>query len=463
MSTTTIDELVTLLGFKLDPNAKQTLQKFEQSVVSVAKSVAVAGAAVVGAATAFVLFAERSAQAGSEIERFHKLTGLSTDSIQRWMYASQMIGGDAKGILGDLDAMNKALHPVLPQYVNQALIQALGPRLAQIEDVKELFLTLSDMVHGMPKPQGEQWLEPMGFSNAGVQLILRSRKEIEGFFNSAPTLSAKQTAAADKMRQQWDKFKRSLDIFMEGVAMKFFPLVERILNFLMQWYNANRRLIDQGVDTVVTSLAKAFTSLADVLVKGGFLEDFQKFLKFLSDPVLLKNGAEKMILALAFAVGILGAKFTLIAMAVSLIVAAAHDLTTLFSRMTAPLDYVKDFLGKHPEIVKSHPLLGIFLGSLLKQDSAHTATKEEELYIPKLFDMAGDILTASKNATAPVAPYKGSSVQYNDHRHQTVKVEVQHKSEAPPEKTGEAIAVGSSRGFEQMGNVMWNTVAPGGR
>ena len=74
-----IDELVTVLGFDMDGQAAATVKTLTTSIADVGKQAAVTSAALLVAASSVMAFVLQSNEASANIEKFSRLTGISSD------------------------------------------------------------------------------------------------------------------------------------------------------------------------------------------------------------------------------------------------------------------------------------------------------------------------------------------------------------------------------------------------
>lgn len=264
MSQSIIDELVTLLGFKVDSSAHPTLNKFNQSIESVGKFAAVAMTFITGAATALVYFAEKSAQAGAEIERFHMLTGMSTDSIQRWTYAAGQISGNKQSILGDIQSITAGINPLMPGQFNQGLYLMFGDKLKGMKDANQVLKEMAPLFQRMTSQKAMQWGNLIGISPETV-MLLHSGK-LDTLFKQAngTILSPAQVEASYKFAQNWERFKLVAERAVQEFAIKLFPAIEKVFKATEKWLSdtKNWEALKQGTAKLVEYFGKA----ADLIV-----------------------------------------------------------------------------------------------------------------------------------------------------------------------------------------------------
>ena len=116
-----VDELVTLIGYKLDERGAATLKAAKAEIVDMAKKVAALSVAVIAGKTAFQGWFSGVLENSMQLQRLSDDTNVSAQALQAWGYAVGRMGGDAKGALADLEQFQLAMHSVIPGQGNFAL------------------------------------------------------------------------------------------------------------------------------------------------------------------------------------------------------------------------------------------------------------------------------------------------------------------------------------------------------
>lgn len=256
MAQSIVDELVTLLGFKVDPNAHPTAAKFTRSIDEISKYALAASASIMAAAASLLYFAEKSAHAGAEIERFHQLTGMSTDSIQQWSYAAQQISGNKQSILTDIESITSSLNPIMPGDFNQGMYLFFGSRLKDFKDANSVLRELAKTFPKLSEQKGLQWGRLMGISPETVMLLRQGEAGLDRLFAKAKerALTPKETKEALRFAQQWDDLKDRVQKFSVRIGITLLPILEKLFSRFERWWAKNHTVAEKGFKKFVDAL-----------------------------------------------------------------------------------------------------------------------------------------------------------------------------------------------------------------
>lgn len=315
MAQTIVDELVTLLGFRMDPGAHPTLAKFSTAIEEVGHLASIAAASITAAAGSFLYFAEKSASAGAEIERFHQLTGMSTDSIQMWSYAAQQVSGNKQSVLQDIERITAALNPILPQQFNQGMFLMFGERLKSIKDVNQAFREMAKIFPTLSPQKAMQWGNLIGISPETVLLLRQGEEGLDKLFKKVRgrILSPEETREALKYAQAWSDIKDRMARFAEHLAIRFFPLVEKIVDKMISWWEANQRMVNSGLQKFVEGVAEGVERFLKGLERAKTLLPFiGAIFELFLDPRVISGTVVTALMGVAVALGVIAAKYVLI-------------------------------------------------------------------------------------------------------------------------------------------------------
>ena len=119
MSSTIVDELVTILGIDLDAQALNKLHAFEDNVGKAAQAVEKFALKISLGATAMSFWLKTSYDEEESLQRIADRTGVSTNKLQEWGYAANAISGDAQGLMADMESLQKSMSSPIPGQYNQ--------------------------------------------------------------------------------------------------------------------------------------------------------------------------------------------------------------------------------------------------------------------------------------------------------------------------------------------------------
>ena len=104
-----VEELVTLLGVELSPDAKEKLQAFDKGLDAVVTRVKQASVALTAAAGGMALYFSNAVNGAADLQTLSDTTGVSTTKLQEWAYAANAMGVSASAVQSDLVRMEKQM------------------------------------------------------------------------------------------------------------------------------------------------------------------------------------------------------------------------------------------------------------------------------------------------------------------------------------------------------------------
>lgn len=242
--------------------------------------------AVVGvlalAAHAVVKAGEELAVYGDQVEQLHQKTGLTTDSIQQWAFATKTVGIESKEstkMLADLgDAQNKAVHGNKDA---AAAFKAIG---VSLEDLKrsspeDLLPRIADAFHDSADGAAKAAVANELFGSSGADLIPLLDRGAKGLdaLNAAATESGaviggdtvKQMAA---LREHMELSKAKMDALTLSAKAQLLPTILNLTDAmsgnaamkpLLEDFYKGIGLIVKGAASAVATLVVGFQQLAE--------------------------------------------------------------------------------------------------------------------------------------------------------------------------------------------------------
>lgn len=374
---TIVDELVTLLGIEINSNTHPTLHKFTSAIDKVGKFASVAAAGITAVAASIVYFAEKSADAGAEIERFHQLTGMSTDSIQQWMYAAQQVSGNKESILRDIERITTELNPIMPGNFNQGMFLFFGEGLKNITDTNTALREMAKVFPKLTEQKALQWGGLMGISPETVLLLRQGNAGLDQLFAKTKQriLRPEDTKAALKYAQAWDDIKDSSTKFLNRVGIKLLPTLGAIIEKSIKWWEANHKLISSGLERFVEGVSKGFDKFFNILSGAKTaLPWVGKLFDLIMDPRLIGGGVMVALTGIAAVLGVIAAKYALIGAAVIGAIAAVEDFSESMEdpEVNSVTNRVRRGIDEHPFISMLGPVASYFAASKAPESSEKT-------------------------------------------------------------------------------------------
>lgn len=268
MSAAAIDSFYVELFFKGDTKAATEFEERLKAVTTTAGKVA----GVVTAAAAGVLgfvgtiahgmgqlndFAEANDLSASRLAALGKVAkefDVDMESLQSSMAGLQQITGEA------------ALGVGRGKMVFEKLGISAKDATGHVRNADEMLEVIADKIKGMPRPEQLAFLAKMRIDPRMVRMLkdgseslrqMREEAEGKGLF------SDEDYARADHIDKLFMRTNNALGVTAKLLAAKLFPVVEKILQGFLDWYNAQRKATSSTFLTVFSVMAGALELVWD--------------------------------------------------------------------------------------------------------------------------------------------------------------------------------------------------------
>lgn len=337
---TIIDELVTILGLDMAPGVMPKIEKFNSMLNSVTKTVGWVSAGLVAGASSILYFAERMNRSSMEMEKFSRLTGMHTDTMQSMAFAAEMVGGSFEGMQNDLLNLTRSMSSPIPGEFNHGLfMMGVGVRKAngELKTADEVLLTIADRMQGMSKATQLQWASKIGISDDTLLLLQQGRGEIERLQQQArdiPTIvSPEQLKNAREFTIQLGMVRRILTYMGQEASAAAGPALKGMVNDFIQFLKQNREFIQSGIKQVVEGIVQGFERFTSIIraVASAASTAFpwiKKIVGALTDTEVVGSLVFAALAGLAAVLVVLAAKFILIGAAIMAVALLFEDFIT---------------------------------------------------------------------------------------------------------------------------------------
>lgn len=374
-----IDELVTLLGFKLAPGAKGEAESYQATVNGITKAAGWMGAALVAATGVVQKFAMDQAAAIEEGGRFADSIGISYQNLQKLEYATTVTGGSVQELRNDLLHLTKTMNSPIPGEYNQTLYMlGISARDASghVRKADDLLLAIGDKLSKMSKQRQLQFADRVGISAGTLLMLKQGRAEIARLTKEAELLGIVMSDDAKNKATVFEKAYRRTTAIVKGlgraIAVGLLPGLTDAANGLSDWVVQNNKFISSGIQQVVEGVADGFKIVGtaigwayDWFVKllGPLGENFGKLDAVRAIAVLVAGA----LTAMAVSAAIAAAPFLAIAAAVAAVVLVVEDLYVALKGGDSVLGgWAKSFASAYPNIARVLTALGKLVGGLAK-------------------------------------------------------------------------------------------------
>lgn len=337
---TIIDELVTILGVDIKAGVVPVVQKFSSMVEGIASKAAWASAALMTAASSAAYFAAQANADSAEIEKFGRLTGVSTKSLQGLSFAAEQAGGSAGSLQQDLLGLTKSMSSPVPGEFNHALFMlGINARDAkgQLRSADQVLLDIADKLQGMDEQTQLQWASKIGLSDDTLLLLQMGRREIAAFQKQAEEIPVivdeKQLKDARDFTVNLMLLRRVVAYLRQEISSAAGPVVKQIVGDFVSWVKVNREWLQQNirekVEGITTGVRRFWSTLKHL--KDVFLEIFpytRQFVEGLGNIELTATLVQAGLFLLAGTAVFFAAKFALVGLAFTAAALVVEDFIT---------------------------------------------------------------------------------------------------------------------------------------
>lgn len=360
-----IDELVTLLGLKLDPKAVREAGLLKAALGGIVTGAVAAGAALAAAAAAVQTYAMGQAESIAEGKRFADMLDVSFEKLQALEYAATALGGSSQELRSDLEKLTKSISSPIPGEYNQTLyLLGISARDAsgKLKGADEVLLNIADKLSSMSKQRQLQFAERLGLSQTSLRLIQQGRGGIQQLTAEAQSLGIvldKQTGEqALKFQTTLAKLRGTVEGIGKAITAGLLPALEAGVKWLSEWIAANRQIIASGIQQIVEGVARGFAlfgsavgALWDVLKR--VIGPFDGFVKNLDATQAIAVAVAVALGGVVLAVAAWVAPFAAAAAGVAAFVVVLEDLYTFFQGGDSLIgEWVQSFTDAYPNIAR---------------------------------------------------------------------------------------------------------------
>lgn len=364
-----IDELVTILGLKLDPNATRQAGLLKSALGGIVGAAAAVGTALAAAGAAVQAYALHQADAIADTKRLADMLDVSFERLQELGYAASATGGSAQELQNDLEHLTKTMSSPIPGEYNQTLYMlGISARNAsgQLKSADEVLLEIAGKLQGMSKQRQLQMADRLGLSKTSLRLIQEGRAGIEALAGQARELGIvldKETGAkAVEFQKTMAQVRATLNGIGTTITAALLPSLQAGAKWLAEWIKSNRELIASGIAQFVDGVAQGFQLF------GKAIQLVWSAIQKLLGPLISLPKAFNAVQVIAVAVAIgLGAMAAAAISAIAPFAAIVAGITALVFVIEDLYTYLKggdSLIGEWVDAFKkAYPDLAAFIGA----------------------------------------------------------------------------------------------------
>jgi len=264
----TLSNFLVGVGFDLD---KKSMGGVASGIDGI-KSKALQLGAVVGGAFGIKALTNDFASAKDQLGKFSEVFGVQADDVQAFGNALRLEGGTLEGFMSQLAGIEKfraGLAVGDAGFISAAGIAGLDVNaLVAAEDATEGFLELADQFQGLSQQQRLNAASALGLDESAIRLLSKGRDNIEQVADAQRKMRPITKEMTDAARDFNDEFQ-DLSTNVGGVADKIstalLPQINKVVAGTNDWFDANRGLINSGLDTFLDSLGENAVAIGAAL------------------------------------------------------------------------------------------------------------------------------------------------------------------------------------------------------
>lgn len=258
-----IGELFVELGIKGGDKTVGTLSSIKKGLGDIRDTSFETKAAIAAAVYGLERLMSASAQTGTNLTNFEAITGLSTQTLQKWQYATQQAGGTAEELTGTVRSVQNAMTDLLLGKGNPEglgwLERMVGFDPKKAKDTFYVLEKLQEFAKAAPPELAAKVIKSFGVSE-GVLAAMRRNMYRDDIFARAPRYSKGEAATLDKVNISWGNLGRQIQMALGHLNAKHGLT---IINDISKAVTETGKLVDKLL--LLAEALKVFEKLSTVM------------------------------------------------------------------------------------------------------------------------------------------------------------------------------------------------------
>lgn len=217
-----------------------------------------------------------SGAAGTGLTNFAALTGLSSQTLQRWQYAARQAGVSGEELTGSLKAVQNSMTNMLlgkgaPEGLG-IVAKAVGFDASKARDSFYVMEQLQKAAQALPKDVGNNVLKSFGLSEGTIAAMRRNAFNPKAFAK-ADIYSAKEQGSLDKSNIAWsnlgDKIEKAIGHFNAAHGTALVKDISKIADEIFKLIGAFEKFAEKiKLFDVIDQIFKGWGMIFDGLNSG---------------------------------------------------------------------------------------------------------------------------------------------------------------------------------------------------
>lgn len=215
--------------------------------------------------------------AGSKLDNFNKLTGVSVENVQKLDLALRKQGGAAGDAFNMLrNVQNLMASPLTGNtgWMGDAAKFGFDPNtIINAKSTEDAIEGIAGSFEKMSTIQRLKVGEALGLDDSQIRLLSKGRDGLEEYYKQAKdigVLTQHQTEDAKALNEAMTDFDATISSIANRIGADLTPALTELVQEFVEFYKANKDWIDEDIDVVVGALAENIKLLAGaMLLLGG--------------------------------------------------------------------------------------------------------------------------------------------------------------------------------------------------
>jgi len=276
-------ELLTILGFKAED---KELKAYDAKIVSLKKNLFLLSAAAAAVAVAIFGIAESAAKVGDELDKTKDLTGLTVEQLQELGGAAKLAGIDVQGLTTGMQLFSRQISQAgQGQQMSIRAFEMLGVSIfstnGKLKSNHQLLLEVADAFSRLQNQQVKTDIALQLFGRSGGRMINLLKKGAAGvreaeaeFKKFGFTLTDVQSKAAAQFQDRLTMVGFAVKGLKNAIGTALLPEVSRMVNMFLEWFSANKKVIQQNMIALFKNLGTFVKIVSDIF--GAMLKTLTK-------------------------------------------------------------------------------------------------------------------------------------------------------------------------------------------
>lgn len=267
-----LEQFLISLGMKVD---EKSFQKADNAFGGLTRSALQLGAVLAGKLAIDKVVGDFK-NAGTQLDNFHKLTGMNTQRVQALGQAFAAMGGDASEAMGTFQKVQDLMKSPLTgkiEWAGEAAKFGFDPDvILQANSTAEALANIAGEMEKLPPLQKRMAAQALGFNDDETRVLIRGREEFEKLIDVRGKLgimTGKQVEDAARLTKANSELNQVFDDMGNTIAGELTPALAEMAEDFVKFYRDNKDLVDSGLKEFFGGVAENIQLVAAAMALMG--------------------------------------------------------------------------------------------------------------------------------------------------------------------------------------------------